>query len=294
MIHPNQLVPPSHPASSQVTASRSTKEQTLSTKIILPSSSKGSHQVTPLPKSRQTSLSTSPQTLLDHINIDKMNESSIRGWFAQFGPISQILVDTSWNKAILVYEDYESAAKAWNDPRPVFAHRFVKIWWKKTDAMESAPELSGTIVDEVELEIAREAAKKAQKEHEEKQRRKKELEKKKEELERQRIELVERQKLEREKLMEKIKRAEIKAAAKKAEAQQQQQQMQQQQQQQQQPAAIVKNGMTTPSSTTESPATKPTNDSTPQETTPPNDTNRKAHLQKMLSDLHSQVPHPTT
>ena len=74
--------------------------------------------------------------------------------------------------------------------------------------MDKDVELSGGIIDEVELEIAREAARKAQREHEEKQRRKEELEKKREELERQRLELVERQRVERERLMEKIRRAE--------------------------------------------------------------------------------------
>jgi hypothetical protein len=145
-----------------------------------------------------------------------MNEAIIHGWFSQFGPITQILIDVSWGKAILVYADYESAAKAWNDPRPVFSNRFVKIWWKKTDAMDRDPKesLSGGIVDEVELEVMREAVKKAQREYEEKQRRKEELEKKREDLERQRVELAEKQRVEKEKLMEKIKRAEARAKAK--------------------------------------------------------------------------------
>lgn len=235
----------------------------------------------------------------DPNNVDKMNESTIRGWFSQFGTITQILIDPVWGKAILVYADYESAAKAWNDPRPVFANRFVKIWWKKTDAMERDPTetLSGGIVDEVELEVAREAAKKAQREHEEKQKRKEELEKKREELERQKVELLEKQKVEREKLMEKIKRAEERSK--------------------------LKGKSTTATPTVESPsmegtpvvesptATKvdppvngsavdsvePTNDQM-EETTDAavNETNgssgessRKAQLQKMLADLQSQV-----
>ena len=107
-----------------------------------------------------------------------MNDAAIREWFTQFGPLKQIIIDSSWGKAILVYADYDSAAKAWNDPRPVFSNRFVKIWWKKSDPPQESQNLSGGIVDQVELEIAREAAKKAQREHEEKQRRKEELENK--------------------------------------------------------------------------------------------------------------------
>lgn len=203
-----------------------------------------------------------------------MNESSIREWFSQFGPLNEIIVDPSWGKAVLVYADYDSAAKAWNDPRPVFANRFVKIWWKRSDPPQESQKLSGAIVDQVELEIAREAAKKAQKEHEEKQRRKQELEKKREELERQRVELLERQRIERERLKEKIKQAEEKARDK--------------------ARGVVTSASAAPAvpSTTESSMQKTVNGA--EKTDKPTaasgeDSERKAHLQKMLTDLQNQV-----
>ena len=124
-------------------------------------------------------------------------------------------------KVTLIYEDHESASKAWNDPRPVFENRFVKIWWKKQDVNstivsvnERVRSASGTSVGPSveELEAAKEAARVAQKEFDEKQRRKVELERKKGELERQRIELLEKQKREKEKLMEKIRKASEKKA----------------------------------------------------------------------------------
>jgi len=198
-----------------------------------------------------------------------MNELTIREWFSQFGPLNQVIVDPAWGKAILVYADYESAAKAWNDPRPVFSNRFVKIWWKKTETSTSEPpseKLSGAIIDQVELEIAREAAAKAQKEHEEKQRRKEELEMKREELERQRLELVEKQRLERERLLEKIKRAEEKAKEK---------------------ARGVVNSAAV--STTKEDAEKNVKETSTDEVQTNGHGDRKAHLQKMLSDLQNQV-----
>ena len=198
-----------------------------------------------------------------------MNELTIREWFSQFGPLNQVIVDPAWGKAILVYADYESAAKAWNDPRPVFSNRFVKIWWKKTETSTSEPpseKLSGAIIDQVELEIAREAAAKAQKEHEEKQRRKEELEMKREELERQRLELVEKQRLERERLLEKIKRAEEKAKEK---------------------ARGVVNSAAV--STTKEDAEKNVKETSTDEVQTNGLGDRKAHLQKMLSDLQNQV-----
>ena len=199
-----------------------------------------------------------------------MNEPSIREWFNQFGPLNQVIVDTSWGKAVLVYSDYESASKAWNDPRPVFSNRFVKIWWKKTDRTTTAEEkLSGGIVDAVELEVAREAAAKAQKEHEEKQRKKEELERKKEELERQRVELVERQKAERERLMEKIRKAEEKAKEK--------------------IRGVVHSATPTATDSQTSMGEEKENPTHESQVTNGSGSDRTAHLQKMVTDLKNQV-----
>ena len=195
--------------------------------------------------------------------IDKMNEESIKEWFSQFGTLNQITLDKSRNSAILVYADWESAFSAWNDPRPVFSNRFVKIFWKKSDNEKG-------VVDPSELEAAREAAKKAQKEHEEKQRRKAELEKKREELEKQRLGLVERQRVERERLLEKIKKAQEKAKDK---------------------ARGVFNSATKHHGTS-----PPQNDvnggrSNGDKKEEEGEPSRKAKLQSLLSDLRNQVLH---
>ena len=145
-------------------------------------------------------------------------------------------------------------------------------------------------MDEVELEIAREQAKKAQREHEEKQQRKEELEKKREELERQRVELVERQRREREKLMEKIRRAEEKAkekakekgkgvasAATSAASEE-----------------TLKDGSesVTPPAPAQSPEKEATNGTSVPEQEAEEASERKVQLQKMLTDLQNQVPPP--
>ena len=208
-----------------------------------------------------------------------MNEATIREWFSQFGPLNEIIIDSSWGKAILVYADYESAAKAWNDPRPVFSNRFVKIWWKKSDRQPET--LAGGIIDQVELEVAREAAKKAQKEHEEKKRRKEELEKKREELETQRVELLERQRVERERLMEKIKRAEEKARDKAKGVVTSAS-----------PASVPPN-TSTESSTEEKKTVNGTEKTGEPAAAAGDDSARKAHLQKMLKDLQNQVIPPS-
>jgi RNA-binding protein 26 len=153
------------------------------------------------------------------------NETDVREYFSQFGTLKEIIVNAPRGKALLVYEDHESALKAWNDPRPVFNNRFVKIFWKRTENVNplgilpvgnGRPGSSGSEAKkeerdpeevERELEAARAAAAKAQLQHEEKLRKKAELAKKKEELEQQRLELLERQRVEKERLLERIRKA---------------------------------------------------------------------------------------
>jgi len=264
-----------------------------------------------------------------------MNDHAIRSYFSQYGPLAQIHLSPPRQKALLTYRDHDSASRAWNDPSPVFNNRFVKIFWKRPEPgdADSRPgtgdagsggtsgngmagsgiaggELSGRVVDEVELEVAREAARKAQREHEEKVRRKEELERRKEELERKRVELMERQKGERERLLEKIRRAKEKKAQAEGKGENQ-------------PATEaveVKNKMETTAgkvdvsnedegkvngedkSGEEKISQEPQKDEN-EDSGPKSETNgdtaessRKAHLQKMLSELQNQVlpspPHP--
>jgi len=169
-------------------------------------------------------------------------------------------------------------------------------------------ELSGRVVDEVELEVAREAARKAQREHEEKVRRKEELERRKEELERKRVELMERQKGERERLLEKIRRAKEKKAQAEGKGEKQSSME----------AVEMKNKTETTagkvdvsnedegkvngedkSGEEEKISQEPQKDENNDDSGTKSETNgdaaessRKAHLQKMLSELQNQVPTP--
>jgi len=136
---------------------------------------------------------------------DKFNDSAVRAWFAQFGEIKSLTFEKSTKQVVLVYHDHDSASQAWNDPRPIFENRFVRVWWKKSEGTDIPAKQQDHPAPD--LELVKEQARKAQIEHEEKQKRKLELEKKREELERQRVELLEMQKRERERLLEKVRRA---------------------------------------------------------------------------------------
>lgn len=153
-------------------------------------------------------------------------------------------------------------------------------------------------MDEVELEVAREAVWKAQREHEEKMRRKEELEKKKEELERKRVELMEQQKVERERLMEKIRRAKEKQLGK-SEAKTSTPEAAKTAESEMEPKTEMElNGAITNGDEKSGEENKPDDERVKEkdlvedkETTGNGDEEsaRKAHLQKMLSDLQNQA-----
>jgi hypothetical protein len=184
-------------------------------------------------------------------NADKFNEFAVREWFSQFGDITSVTLDKPNKQIVLVYANHDSALRAWNDPRPIFENRFVKVWWKKSEGMMPERTHSRSAEPEISIEALREQALRAQEGFLERQKRKEELERKKEELERQRRELLAKQALEKEKLLEKIRRAKEKQNGAKQEEH------------------ANGNGSTTPATDDE--------------------ISRKEHLQKMLSELQSQA-----
>jgi RNA-binding protein 26 len=186
--------------------------------------------------------------------------------------LNKVQIDRASSKAILIYANHDSAAKAWNDPRPVFNNRFVKIWWKKSDPSEPSQEQK----EQVDIKAEREKALRAQKEHEERERKKEELEKQKYELERKAVEIAEKQRIEKERLMEKIKRAQAKAKGN--------------------VNGISASGETTPvtpnSNSPEMARTQINGNAAKNGETskqPEDENSRKAQLKKMLNDLKDQV-----
>ncbi|KAK2758208.1 hypothetical protein FQN54_004052 [Arachnomyces sp. PD_36] len=153
--------------------------------------------------------------VVEQIPEEKFNEESIRGFFSEFGEIVDVTLQAYKHLALVKYDSYASARKAWASPKVIFDNRFVKVYWYKPNAnakeggggggrpsgagAESRPEEPAFDKEEFEKQQAD-----AQRAYEEKVKKRKEAEEAREKLEKQKEELFKKQQEERAKLMERL------------------------------------------------------------------------------------------
>lgn len=76
--------------------------------------------------------------VVEQIPEDQFDEATVRSFFSEFGNIEEVTMMPYKRLAIVKYDDYDSAAAAYNSPRVVFDNRFVKVYWYKSP--ESLPQ----------------------------------------------------------------------------------------------------------------------------------------------------------
>ncbi|KAI9847114.1 MAG: hypothetical protein M1838_001018 [Thelocarpon superellum] len=154
--------------------------------------------------------------VVENIPEEKFNEPAVRGFFGEFGTIQDVQMQAYKRLALVKYEDWASAKRAYESPKVIFDNRFVKVYWYKPESLPTPPTNSHSgarkaaspvkTAEEVEREME-EIKKKQdalQKVHEEKMKKIKEAEESKRELERRREELLKSQAEETRKLREKL------------------------------------------------------------------------------------------
>jgi len=170
--------------------------------------------------------------VVEHIPEDKLDESSIKTFFGQFGTVVEVSVQP-WKKLAMVkFERWDGAKRAYDSPAPIFDNRFVKVFWYKPSVDVSAriaspsvvsgtgggipggsraggsppPQLSKLADEEepLDMEEFKRKTEEAQKAHEEKMRKKKEHEEKMRELEKKKEELLKMEMEQKRILMEKL------------------------------------------------------------------------------------------
>ena len=152
--------------------------------------------------------------VVEQIPEEKFNEQSVRDFFSQFGTISEVRMQAYRRLALVEYEDYFTARKAYDSPKVIFDNRFVKVYWYKPSSL---PGSSSTIKNGAgspsaataeEQPFDREGFEKrvhgAQKKLEEKKKFMEDMNTKREAIERQKEELEQKQTDEKRKLMERL------------------------------------------------------------------------------------------
>ena len=151
--------------------------------------------------------------VVEQIPEEKFDEKSVRDFFSDFGNIVEVTMQPYKRLAIVKYDEYHAARRAYDSPKVIFDNRFVKVYWYKPNSVPtppssakpatngSAPESDEPSFDKEEFERNAMAA---QKKLEEKKAQMKEMEAKRQALEKQKEELAQKQSEEKRKLLEKL------------------------------------------------------------------------------------------
>ena len=151
--------------------------------------------------------------VVEQIPEEKFDEQSVRDFFSEFGNIQKVTMQAYKRLALVQYDDYSAARRAYDSPKVIFDNRFVKVYWYKPDSAQSIPRTgtfpasSPNVIKEEEpfdKEKFERDAMAAQKRLEEKKAALKDAEAKRQAIEKKKEELTQRQAEEKKKLMEKL------------------------------------------------------------------------------------------
>lgn len=165
---------------------------------------------------------TKSTIVVQHIPAEHFTEADIRGYFSQFGDITEVTLQEASRLAVIKYDSWDAANAAWSSPKVIFDNRFVKVFWYKDEADAS---FKGKVTNgmkngasngetpnnednepEFDMDEFLRKQKEAQKAHEEKVRKREEIEKERQALEDRQKELLARQQEEKRKLQAKLTR----------------------------------------------------------------------------------------
>ena len=152
--------------------------------------------------------------VVEQIPEEKFDEQLVRDFFSEFGNIQSITMQAYKRLALVQYDDYSAARRAYDSPKVIFDNRFVKVYWYKPDSVQSIPKPGTfssslpTLIKEEDQPFDKEKFERdaivAQKRLEEKKAALKGAEAKRQALEKQKEELAQRQAEEKKKLLEKL------------------------------------------------------------------------------------------
>ncbi|KAF6220650.1 hypothetical protein HO133_003083 [Letharia lupina] len=152
--------------------------------------------------------------VVEQIPEEKFDDQSVRDFFSEFGNIEQVTMQPYKRLALVKYDDYMAARRAYESPKVIFENRFVKVYWYKPGGLPTPPATAkGTVKsphmskDEgppFDREKFERDAVAAQKKLEEKKVQMKDVEAKRHALEKQKEELAQKQAEEKRRLLEKL------------------------------------------------------------------------------------------
>ena len=77
--------------------------------------------------------------VVEQIPEESFDEKTVREFFSDFGNIEEITMQAYKRLALVKYEDYQSAKRAYESPKVIFDNRFVKVYWYNPNTVPIIP-----------------------------------------------------------------------------------------------------------------------------------------------------------
>lgn len=151
---------------------------------------------------------------MEQIPEEQFDDRSVRGFFSEFGNIEDVTMQPYKRLALIKYDDYMAARRAYESPKVIFDNRFVKVYWHKSSGVPPPtvnakgsvhpPSMSKEEEQPFDKEKFERDASAAQKKLEEKKLQMRDVEAKRQALEKQKEELAQKQAGEKRRLLERL------------------------------------------------------------------------------------------
>ena len=77
--------------------------------------------------------------VVEQIPEESFDENAVRDFFSDFGNIEEVTMQAYKRLALVKYEDYQSAKRAYESPKVIFDNRFVKVYWYNPNTIPTVP-----------------------------------------------------------------------------------------------------------------------------------------------------------
>ena len=82
--------------------------------------------------------------VVEQIPEESFEEKTVREFFSDFGNIAEVTMQAYKRLAVVKFDDYYSAKRAYESPKVIFDNRFVKVYWYNPDTMTTPTSANGS------------------------------------------------------------------------------------------------------------------------------------------------------
>lgn len=90
--------------------------------------------------------------VVERIPEPDLDEAKVREFFSQYGKVVDVTLQPYKHLALVRYDNYKAAKRAYDSPKVVFDNRFVKVYWYKPKQQVKHPETNNEDADAMDID----------------------------------------------------------------------------------------------------------------------------------------------